>query len=137
MKAYIKPTEKQMKCKYENVNYIYEHSDDMYQLMINADMLNVDITNPYVLMALVELTTYHASFWPHTANRFEAFKDMLKNDIAMQEAIKSNKFKDMLECYYENWIADFEATSNWNSPGRDGEKKNIEEVMTIVNSICK
>lgn len=134
MKAYVHPSEKEMKCKWEDLNAVYK-SDDMFSMMINADMHKVDITNPYVLMSLVELTTYHASFWPHTAKRLEALKDILKNDTRIQDAIKSNGFKDMLKCYYENWLADAEATPTWNTPGRAGEKKNIEDIVAIVNSL--
>ena len=111
---------------YENIYAVY-HSTTMNEMRIKADLLGVDLTNVDVLIALCSTTTYHHAFWPHTAKRFTAFKNLLRYDKGSRKAAQSKRFIDEVE----RAIAEHKQ-KNFNTPGYIQEKKNLEQVIKIL-----
>ena len=116
---------------FEELDKVY-HSSSMNEMRINADLQKVDLCNAYVLLFLTIQTAYHHAFWPHTAKRFTAFKNILRKDNAVKSSLEDGKLLNMLEelLAYEE-VKEMEYSLN-NVPGRKQELKNIKQVISIV-----
>ena len=103
-------------------------------MLIKADLYNIDLYDPYVLMFLIKTTTYHHAFWPHTAKRFYAFKKVLKS---LKNLPRDPKFIDILN-YVSNTIDEYEHNMfRQSTPGGRQETQNLKQVMDILVNLEK
>ena len=78
-------------CTGAALNKVY-HSESMHEMEVNADLLGVDLCNPYVLLFLAKQTAYHHAFWSHTKKRFTAFKNILRRNRLVRKSLEDMKF---------------------------------------------
>ena len=127
--------ERYANASYDALDKVY-HSNSMYEMLVNADLMDVDLCNPFVLWYLAKQTTYHHAYWPHTAKRFVAFKNLLRHDKRIRTAISSDKdlvFWTLVADMYKRKKDDIASyPSMHNTPGAKQHFKNIEELMHIV-----
>ena len=130
---------KDIKCatgnSFEELDKVY-HSSSMNEMRINADLQNVDLCNAYVLLFLTIQTAYHHAFWPHTAKRFTAFKNILRKDNAVKKSLEDGKLLNMLEELLAYNVKEMENPLN-NVPGKKQELKNIKQVISIVEGASR
>ena len=112
------------------------HSESIEEMLVKADLNCVDLKDPKVLLWLTEQTAYHQAFWPHTAKRFNAFKNILRRRKDIREAIKANGFKDMLQKYFDEFDNEYQINPLWHVPGKKKQLKNLKQVLDIVKKIC-
>ena len=122
--------------EYAVLDDIY-HSSSAHEMRVKADLHNIKIDDPNVIVFLIKSTTYHHAFWPHTAKRFTAFKDLLRN---MKDFPKDPQFNDVKRVV-ESEIIDI-MTDKWkiSTPGGKQEVKNLKQVMRILEKLemeCK
>lgn len=108
------------------------HSESMHEMQVNADLQGVDLCNPYVLMFLARETTYHHAFWPHTAKRFLAFKNILRKNKDVRKSFKDGNLLAMLNIRLLVLNNSNHHSSLCDTPGQRQELKNIKEVISIV-----
>lgn len=108
------------------------HSNTMHEMQINADLENIDICNPYVLMFLAKQTTYHHAFWKHTAKRFTAFKNILRKNKDVRKSLRDGRFLHMLEHHFDAMNETMKSSMVFNTSGRKQEYKNMKQVIDIV-----
>lgn len=112
------------------LNQIY-HSEDMHEMLMKADLYCVDMHDKIVLCYLIETTTYHDAYWPHTAKRFIAFKNVLKQLHCLPSMpdfnLLVNHVKDMIE-FRKNYPYK-------NTQGRKKELKNLKQVLDILHKL--
>ena len=118
-------------CEYDAIIKVY-HSETKCEMEVNADLMGVDLCNPYVLMFLAKETTYHHAFWPHTAKRFTAFKNVLRHNKAVRKSLRDTKFLSMIADYYKRHKLLCEYDRVRDTIGRRLELKNIKQVVDIV-----
>lgn len=109
------------------------HSNDASEMLIKADLYNIDLNNEQIIEFLVDTTAYHHAFWPHTARRFLAFKDFLKNHSSLKiEQI------DHLASYVKTKIHEI-MQDKWKSsiPGGKQELKNLQQVEKILKKLLE
>lgn len=114
------------------------HSSTMHEMQVNADLNNVDLCNPYVLFFLAKETTYHHAFWPHTAKRFTAFKNLLRHNKDVKKSFGDMKFWTLVQDEYNKLDDEINKNVRWKyMPGRQQELKNWEQIISIVEkAIC-
>lgn len=119
---------------YSVLDKVY-HSESQHEMEVNADLMGVDLCNPLVLKFLADQTTYHHAFWPHTAKRFTAFKNILRHNKYVKKSLKDKVFLEMMKDTLDKYI---KKTSDplHNVPGYRQELKNIKQVVSIVEKIC-
>lgn len=115
---------------FEELDKVY-HSSSMNEMRINADLQRVDLCNAYVLLFLTIQTAYHHAFWPHTAKRFTAFKNILRKDNSVKRSLEDGKLLNMLEELLAYEVEEMEDPMN-HVPGKKQELKNIKQVISIV-----
>lgn len=116
---------------YDALDKVY-HSSTLAEMQVTADLMGVDLRNPYVLWFLAKQTAYHHAFWPHTARRFIAFKSLLRRDKRVRAAIASDStFYVMLQELYDSENNVFK-NSVYHTPGKRQQIKNLEELLQIV-----
>ena len=81
------------KYSWEALDDVY-HSSTMHEIKVKADLNNVDLNDPNVLFFLLQQTTYHHAFWPHTAKRFTALKNLLRQDKSIERGSRSKWLYD-------------------------------------------
>ena len=108
------------------------HSNSMHEMKVKADLHNIDLYDKDVLVFLIDATTYHHAFWPHTAKRFTAFKTLLKT---MRDLPEKDCFDDVVNVV-KSEIAEYEA-DKWrrNTPGGKQEIKNLKQVLRILEKL--
>lgn len=118
--------------KYDSLDKVY-HSRTLAEMQVTADLMGVDLCNPYVLWFLAKQTAYHHAFWPHTARRFIAFKSLLRRDKRVRAAIASDSaFYVMLQELCDSEKNAFKGNLVYNTPGKRQQIKNLEELLSIV-----
>ena len=119
------------KYNYKDIDAIY-HSNSMDEMKVKADLYAIDLNDVNVLLALCDTTAYHHAFWPHTAKRFTAFKNLLRYEKSIEEASRSFKFsfevKRAIEAY---------ESEQFMTPGRRQEIKNLKQILEIVSKPVK
>lgn len=65
------------------------HTSSMHEMVLVADMENVDLHDLDALLYLIHETTYHDAFWPHTAPRYKALKNLLRFNKDIEHASRS------------------------------------------------
>lgn len=107
------------------------HSESMHEMEVNADLLGVDLCNPYVLLFLAKETAYHHAFWPHTKNRFIAFKNILRRNRLVRNSLKDMKFYALIFGKLDEMMK-YKDHSLYSTPGKMQELKNVKQVVEIV-----
>lgn len=108
------------------------HSESMHEMEVNADLQNVDLCNPHVLLFLAKTTAYHHAFWPHTAKRFLAFKNILRKNKDVRKSLRDGKLLAMLNSHFEAMVNGHDSNRVYDTPGRRQELKNMRQVIDIV-----
>lgn len=108
------------------------HSNSMHEMKVKADLHNIDLYDKDALVFLIDATTYHHAFWPHTAKRFTAFKALLKT---MRDLPEKDCFDDVVNVV-KSEIAEYEA-DKWrrSTPGGKQEIKNLKQVLRILEKL--
>ena len=114
-----------------NLDKVY-HSESMHEMEVNADLLGVDLCNPYVLLFLAKQAAYHHAFWSHTKKRFTAFKNILRHNKSVKESLKDMKFYALICGELDEMLKKYKGNSLYGIPGLKKEQKNIEQVVNIV-----
>ena len=107
------------------------HAESMHEMEVNADLLGVDLCNPYVLLFLAEQTTYHHAFWPHTKKRFIAFKNILRRNRLVRKSLEDMKFYVLISSKLDEMMK-YKDHLLYSTPGRMQELKNVKQVVEIV-----
>ena len=107
------------------------HSESMHEMEVNADLLGVDLCNPYVLLFLAEQTAYHHAFWSHTKKRFTAFKNILRRNRLVRKSLEDMKFYALISGKLDEMIK-YKDHPLYGTPGRMQELKNVKQVVEIV-----
>ena len=110
------------------------HSESPEEMKIKADMYNIDLNDIEALKFLIETTTYHAAFWPHTKNQFKAFLRLLKNDKTLTN-IRSKEFIRWVENEFANLEYEYHNNPIYRTPGRIDEISNYGKVLNIISPI--
>ena len=113
-----------------NLDKVY-HSESMHEMEVNADLLGVDLCNPYVLLFLAEQTAYHHAFWQHTKKRFTAFKNILRRNRLVRKSLEDMKFYALISGKLDEMIK-YKDHLLYGIPGRMQELKNVKQVVEIV-----
>ena len=108
------------------------HSESMHEMEVNADLLGVDLCNPYVLLLLAKQAAYHHAVWSHTKKRFTAFKNILRHNKSVKESLKDMKFYALIHGELDKMLKKYKGNSLYLIPGLKKERKNIEQVVNIV-----
>ena len=108
------------------------HNDSMHKMLVCADLLGVDICNSNVLLYLIDQTTYHHAFWPHTAKRFTALKNVLRHSKDVRKSLKDGVLLGILEKKLARMHIEYDTMPLARTPGRKQEIKNMEQVVDIV-----
>lgn len=118
---------KQLNCMFDYLNDIY-HSNDSNEMLIKADLYNIDLNDMQNIEFLIDTTAYHHAFWPHTAKRFVAFKDFLRN----YSNLKIEDIGSLIS--YVNMKIDEIKNDKWkvSIPGGKQEMKNLQQVEKIL-----
>ena len=108
------------------------HSNSMHEMKVKADLHNIDLYDKDVLVFLIDTTTYHHAFWPHTAKRFTALKALLNT---MRDLPEKDCFDDIVNVV-KSEIAEYEA-DKWrrSTPGGKQEIKNLKQVLRILEKL--
>ena len=114
---------------YNALNNIY-HSESMHEMLVKADLDDIDLCDTDALFWLTSTTAYHHAFWPHTAKRFTAFKNLLRKNKKIYEFIARSdkllqKIKDELAYCQKTY-------GNFRPPGRVQQVKNLKQVISII-----
>ena len=113
------------------LNDIY-HSSSMHEMKIKADLYGIDLNDVNNILFLIDTTTYHHAFWPHTSKRFIALKNLLRHShdlpkhkmfLSLKDAVSSR----LLECEHGKWIK--------HTPGGRQEIKNLRQVIDILDKL--
>ena len=117
---------------YKVLDDIY-HSTDASEMLIKADLYYISLNDEQIIEFLIDTTTYHDAFWPHTAKRFLAFKDFLKN----YSSLKIEQI-DYLVSYVNAKICEIRQ-NKWKSsvPGGKKEMKNLQQVEKILKKLLE
>ena len=107
------------------------HSESMHEMEVNADLLGVDLCNPYVLLFLAEQTAYHHAFWQHTKKRFTAFKNILRRNRLVRKSLEDMKFYALISGKLDEMMK-YKDYPLYSTPGRMQELKNVKQVVEIV-----
>ena len=107
------------------------HSESMHEMEVNADLLGVDLCNPYVLLFLAEQTAYHHAFWQHTKKRFTAFKNILRRNRLVRKSLEDMKFYTLISGKLDEMMK-YKDHPLYGTPGRMQELKNVKQVVEIV-----
>ena len=107
------------------------HSESMHEMEVNADLLGVDLCNPYVLLFLAEQTAYHHAFWQHTKKRFTAFKNILRRNRLVRKSLEDMKFYALISGKLDEMMK-YKDHPLRSTPGRMQELKNVKQVVEIV-----
>ena len=118
-------------CTGADLDKVY-HSESMHEMEVNADLLGVDLCNPYVLLFLAKQAAYHHAFWSHTKKRFTAFKNILRHNKSVKESLKDMKFYALIHGELDKMLKKYKGNSLYGIPGLKKEQKNIEQVVEIV-----
>ena len=124
------------KYSFSDLDDIY-HSTSVHEMQVKADLHAVDLADVDVLIYLIGTTTYHHAFWPHTAKRFTALKNILRHSHDLPKSKDFKRLKDNVksrldECEHGKWIK--------STPGGRQEIKNIKQVLDILDNLernCK
>lgn len=110
------------------LNDIY-HSNSAHEMQVKADLHCVDLNDIEVVKFLIDTTTYHHAFWPHTAKRFVAYKALLRKS---KELVKQKEFNSLV-AYVNEEIARIQ-NDKWRMsiPGGKQELKNLKQVLNIL-----
>ena len=113
------------------------HSESMHEMQVNADLQGVDLCNPHVLLFLAKETAYHHAYWPHTAKRFLAFKNILRRNKDVRKSLRDGIFMEMLAKHLS--VVDFDIGNDlmYDTPGRKQEIKNLKQLVGIVEKAMK
>lgn len=117
-------------CTSAALNKVY-HSESMHEMVVNADLQGVDLCNPYVLLFLAEQTAYHRAFWPHTKKRFTAFKNILRRNSRVREALQDFAFYSLVVDKLKQ-IESQMINPLYSTPGGQKEIENLRQVISIV-----
>ena len=123
------------KYNYKDIDSIY-HSESVDEMKVKADLYAIDLNDVNVLLALCDTTAYHHAFWPHTAKRFVAFKNLLRHEKTIEEASRSMKFSFEINRAIDSYIQE-EKDFGHLTPGRKQEIKNLKQVLEIVSKPVK
>ena len=107
------------------------HSESMHEMEVNADLLGVDLCNPYVLLFLAKQTAYHHAFWSHTKKRFTAFKNILRRNRLVRKSLEDMKFYVLISGKLDEMMK-YKDYPLYSTPGIMQELKNIKQVVEIV-----
>ena len=117
-------------CTGVDLNKVH-HSESMQEMEVNADLLGVDLCNPYVLLFLAKETAYYHAFWPHTKNRFIAFKNILRRNRLVRKSLEDMKFYALISGKLDEMMK-YKDHPLYSTPGIKQELKNIRQVVEIV-----
>ena len=118
-----------------SLDWIY-HSESMYEMKVKADLENIDLNDFDVLMFFVRTTTYHHAFWPHTAKRFTAFKNLLRYDKSIEESSRSKKMIHAVKAMCNQLKSDIE-NCPVRAPGHRQQLKDLQQVLDILKNPVK
>lgn len=121
---------------FDGLDDIY-HSTLANEMRVKADLHNIDLSNLTVVLYLIDTTTYHCAFWPHTAKRFTAFKSLLRS---MKDFPKDPGFKEVKRAVNDS--IDEILSNKWKKdlPGGRSQVKNLKQVIKILEKLereCK
>ena len=118
---------------YEALDDIY-HSNSMDEMLVKADLHNVDLNDVVNILFLIDTTTYHHAYWQHTAKRFVAFKKLLKT---LKDLPNDSQFDWLMtrvcNTLHEHELNNFKRTT----PGGKQEIKNLRQVIAILENLQK
>ena len=117
-------------CTGADLDKVY-HSESMHEMEVNADLLGVDLCNPYVLLFLAKQTAYHHAFWSHTKKRFTAFKNILRRNRLVRKSLEDMKFYALISGKLDEMMK-YKDHPLYSTPGRMQELKNVKQVVEIV-----
>ena len=117
-------------CTGVDLNKVY-HSESMQEMEVNADLLGVDLCNPYVLLFLAKETAYYHAFWPHTKKRFTAFKNILRRNRLVRKSLEDMKFYTLISGKLDEMMK-YKDHPLYSTPGIKQELKNVKQVVEIV-----
>ena len=115
----------------EALDKVY-HSESRHEMEVNADLQGVDLTNPHVLLYLAKQTAYHHAFWPHTAKRFLAFKNILRYNKQVRASLKDGQLLSMINIHFDAIVAWYCDDPIYDTPGHRQEMDNLKQVISIV-----
>ena len=116
---------------YDALNDIY-HSTSMHEMKVKADLHSIDLNDIDAIMFLVDQTTYHHAFWPHTAKRFVAFKNLLRTMVNLPANPDFQRLVDSVKT-----SIDERENNRWirSTPGGKQEIKNLKQVLKILKNL--
>ena len=108
------------------------HSESAKEMRINADLMLVDLCNPYVLCFLAHTSAYHHAFYSHARRRFTAFKDLLRHDKEVRKSIVADKNHVFCRLLVRELNRVERGLTRWPNPGGMQYCKNLQQVLNIV-----
>ena len=117
---------------YEAINDIY-HSETVYEMQVKLDLYNINLNNDVdVVLMLIDITTYHHAFWPHTAKRFTSFKQILRKQKDLPKNPQFEWMVNRVKAEIDEYEHDvFRA----NTLGGKQEIKNLIQVVKILEHL--
>lgn len=128
--------EKLAKYDWDAIDDVY-HSSTMHEIKVKADLHNVDLCDPKVLFLLLQLTTYHHAFWPHTAKRFTALKNLLRYDKSIEQGSRSKWLYSKSLAKYNDLKSIYDNDSLYKTPGNRQEIANWKQALNILEQLVK
>lgn len=116
---------------FKKLDIVY-HSESMHEMEVNADLQCVDLCSLDVQLFLAKTTAYHHAFWPHTAKRFLAFKNILRHNKDVRASLRDGKLLAKLADIFSALASRYNSDSAYRMPGTKQELKNIKQVISIV-----
>ena len=110
------------------------HSNSMHEMKVKADLHGIDLYDKDALVFLIDATTYHHAFWPHTAKRFTALKNLLRKSRSLPRSKDFNRLKKAVK----DRITEVK-NNKWSiyTPGGKQQVKNLIQVLDIFKKLEK
>lgn len=122
--------ESDLTCKLDDIY----HSTSKHEMQVKADLHCIDLHSRDVLVFLIDTTTYHAAFWPHTSKRFTAFKALLRS---MKDLPEHDSFAVVVEkVCHDIYQLEHDVITRV-TPGRRHELKNLKQVQAILMKLSE
>lgn len=116
---------------HDSLDDVY-HSNNMHEMKVKADLHGIDLHDKDTLIFLIDTTTYHHAYWPHTSKRFTAFKALLRT---MKDLPSTVYFRDIVD-HVKLEIAEYTLNKlRNNTPGGKQELKNLNQVLGILEKL--
>ena len=121
---------------FDYLNDIY-HSNDSNEMLIKADLYNIDLNDMQNIEFLIDTTAYHHAFWPHTAKRFTAFKNILRHNKIVRMSLVDCIFFVLAIKARDDISHNINANPLWSVPGKKQELANWKQIVEIVEQAIK